>query len=326
MNLAETKRQCDEGSSRHIGPAEDDRETSCFQRGISVADGVPRSHLPGSFASIEAASRSLTQTAAKLAQLCTNEMPSSYKVQRPAEPRTPRIVSVTASPGWLPATQKKRTTLHETYFVASTCRIKLGREADRADHQLRLLVGHANLLDMLMEEMMDAEKGEERRLNALIRAAPKPQQTRKVQWIDTITEELEESEDSDSDDDPDGAGDPEGNKVSPIRPAKSPLPRSSTNYIVEDEQLSDEYETNEDDGEDDGLTLRRWPSKGYVPELISEGDSGSEDEDASASSQHHVRLSMSFSQHCSIAVKDSRDDMKCLNKPSGLTATIVGHA
>ena len=248
-------------------------------------------------------------------------MPSSYRVQKPAEPQTPHIVSVKASPRPLPtspASQRKRTTLEETYIVATTCRSKLAGEADRADHHLRLLVGHANMLDMLMEELLEVKRGEERRLNALIRAAPKPQQPRKVQWIDMIAQQLEESDDSDSDD---GSND-EVTGDSRLRAAKSPLPKLGASYFAEDEELSDEDEADDDGDREGELTLRRWSSNTYVPELTFEGDSGSEDDDALASSQIKVCLSASFSPQCSIAAKASRDD----DKPKVLAPAIVGHS
>ena len=53
-----------------------------------------------------------------------------------------------------------------------------------------------------------------------------------------------------------------------------------------------------------------------------EGDYGSEDDDALASSQVKVCLSASFSQQCSIAAKAFRDD----DKPKVLAPAIVGHS
>lgn len=41
----------------------------------------------------------------------------------------------------------------ETYFLASKARSKLSREASRHDHNLRVLVSHANLLDNLMDSL-----------------------------------------------------------------------------------------------------------------------------------------------------------------------------
>ena len=182
-------------------------------------------------------------------------MPSSYRVQKPAEPPTPNVVSVKASPRPLrtsQASQRKRTALEETYTVATTCRSKLAGEAERADHHLRLLVGHANMFDMLMEELVKVKKGEERRLNALIRAAPKPHQPRKVQWIDMIAQQLEESDDSDSDDEVTGG--------SRLRAAKSPLPKLGASYFAKDEDLSNEDEADDDGDREGELTLHRWSS------------------------------------------------------------------
>ena len=75
-----------------------------------------------------------------------------------------------------------------TYSVASTARTKLGREAQRADHDLRLLVGHANLLDTLMVELADAEREQEAWFNQSVKKASKPEEPRHIQWIDTIAE------------------------------------------------------------------------------------------------------------------------------------------
>ncbi|CAK3896023.1 uncharacterized protein RCC_01754 [Lecanosticta acicola] len=46
----------------------------------------------------------------------------------------------------------------ESYYIAWTARSKLSYEARQRDHKLRMLVGHANLLDKLVVEIAD-EKG-----------------------------------------------------------------------------------------------------------------------------------------------------------------------
>lgn len=48
--------------------------------------------------------------------------------------------------------------LAETYFLASKARAKLSREANKADHNLRILVSHANLLDNLMDSLSAKRK------------------------------------------------------------------------------------------------------------------------------------------------------------------------
>ena len=46
----------------------------------------------------------------------------------------------------------------QTYYLSHKARAKLSREAAQPDHDLRLLVGHANLLDSLMLELAEAEQ------------------------------------------------------------------------------------------------------------------------------------------------------------------------
>ncbi|KAH8661827.1 hypothetical protein BGZ61DRAFT_593629 [Ilyonectria robusta] len=50
----------------------------------------------------------------------------------------------------------------QTYYLAHKARVKLSSEAARADHDLRLLVSHANLLDSLMLELADTEREQEK--------------------------------------------------------------------------------------------------------------------------------------------------------------------
>lgn len=45
------------------------------------------------------------------------------------------------------AAVRRATKANELYYVASTARTKLGKEACRESHRLRMLVGHANTLD-----------------------------------------------------------------------------------------------------------------------------------------------------------------------------------
>lgn len=61
--------------------------------------------------------------------------------------------------------QKKKMSITQTYFLAHSARGKLSREAARPDHDLRLLVGHANMLDSLMIDLANAEQEQERWFN-----------------------------------------------------------------------------------------------------------------------------------------------------------------
>ena len=113
-----------------------------------------------------------------------------------------------------PATHKKTMSVTQTYYLAHKARAKLSREAAQPDHDLRLLVGHANLLDSLMIELADAEREQERWFNQTVannKAAAQQSANRRVQWADRIDEQPEEeyeedsdSSDSDSDSDFDG--------------------------------------------------------------------------------------------------------------------------
>lgn len=168
-----------------------------------------------------------------------------------------------------PPTKKQRMSLTQTYYIASTARTKLGREASRGDHDLRLLVGHANLLDVLMVELQDAEREQEAWFNESIRKANKPEQERHVQWIDSIAEEFEDDSDSESDSDDDIYDEQSQITV----PAQATYIVSSRE-IEEDEEDQD-YEM-QDMEYDDEHALTRTDS--HPPELVHEDSSDSEDD------------------------------------------------
>src|SRR3569833_4388026 len=88
--------------------------------------------------------------------------------------------------------QRKTMSITQTYYLAHKARGKLSSEAARPDHNLRLLVGPANLLASLMMELADAEREQESWFNQSVRGATKAtQQDRHVQWADTVVEEPE---------------------------------------------------------------------------------------------------------------------------------------
>lgn len=162
----------------------------------------------------------------------------------------------------------------QTYYLAHKARAKLSREAAQPDHDLRLLVGHANMLDSLMIELAEAEREQERWFNQSVRAAsPKKHATvtaadkRHVQWADRIEEDEEEFDSdssSDSDDDEDVAVPAVHNHIS----------RSAT--IVEEDEI-------EEDEEEDfaQLELVRTPSHSSSPPELVEHDLESSDDEAS---------------------------------------------
>lgn len=93
------------------------------------------------------------------------------------------------------AALKKNMSITQTYYLAHKARAKLSREAAQPDHDLRLLVGHANLLDTLMVELADAEREQERWFNQSVRGAS-TQKERHVQFTEQIVEEEEYDSDS----------------------------------------------------------------------------------------------------------------------------------
>lgn len=167
----------------------------------------------------------------------------------------------------------------QTYYLAHTARGKLSSEAARADHNLRLLVGHANLLDSLMLELAEAEQEQESWFNQSVKKATKTQEEPKhIQWADAIVEDPEEdwqaedadSSDSDSEYDSEDDMEMEDGVVSLSRVQSHPV--TSTSMEVEEEY--------EDDGEEDfeGLQLHLTQSHSANPPELDHDSDSSEDE------------------------------------------------
>ena len=166
--------------------------------------------------------------------------------------------------------------LTQTYYLAHTARGKLSKEAARGDHNLRLLVGHANLLDGLMLDLANAEQEQESWFNKSVKSNNTVEEPRHVQWADTISEDFEEAveeefyaESSDSDSESDD--EEEATVVHSTTPPSAPQATFAAADLDEDEAMEDE------DYEDD-LALTRTSSS-HPPELLHEdSDSDSEDE------------------------------------------------
>jgi len=207
-------------------------------------------------------------------------MPSRLRLQEEFDP----ISTGTIRPNYIssqPPQKKQKMSLTQTYYVASSARAKLGKEACRPDHNLRLLVGHANLLDSLMLELQDAEREQEAWFNSTVQKAQKSEEPKHIQWLDTIVQEDEEdsddaaSEASDSDSD----FDEEDFEMLPLKRLRSPPVTVTSQEIEEDEEADDMYEDDEDLPE---LALMRTRSHSSPPpELVD--DSDSEDESPPAS-------------------------------------------
>lgn len=204
-------------------------------------------------------------------------MPSTshLRIQSTFEPisaettRTPFVSS--------PPAKKQKMSLTQTYYIAASARSKLGKEACRADHDLRLLVGHANLLDSLMIELHDAERQQEAWFHNTVAKAQRSEEPRHIQWADTIVDDEEEDEEDDSSDDEDASDsesdyydeDGDFDMVMPRRIAQ-PAVQITTSNIDDDED--DQYDDLEDD---EGLALTRVPSQS-PPELVHDDESDDE--------------------------------------------------
>ncbi|EHK24549.1 uncharacterized protein TRIVIDRAFT_215619 [Trichoderma virens Gv29-8] len=183
---------------------------------------------------------------------------------------------MSASASLLRQATKKSMSITQTYYLAHKARAKLSREAAQPDHDLRLLVGHANLLDSLMLELAEAEREQERWFNQSVRNTKTSgsNNNRHIQWADRIEEEaVDEEYDSDSSSDSDDESDYDEMEMTNTRTTIIP---TSTVKVVEDEIMGD------DDLEEDyaQLELVRTPSHSNSPPELIDHDSESSDDEA----------------------------------------------
>lgn len=166
--------------------------------------------------------------------------------------------------------------LTQSFYLAHSARRLLAKEAAKADHDLRRLVGHANLLDGLMIDIADAEREQESWFNQSVNGAVKAEEAKRtVQWADTVSETAVEDEsdeerewDADSSDE---ESDEEEIDSANLISLRRPAPTTTTVTEVEDEDMED------DDENDANLALTRTPSAS-PPELMHEDSDSSEDE------------------------------------------------
>ena len=173
------------------------------------------------------------------------------------------------------APSRKSMSVTQTYYLAHKARAKLSREAAQPDHDLRLLVGHANLLDSLMVELAEAEREQERWFNQSVRntSGTKSSEKRHIQWADRIVEEAVDEEDeyeasSDSDSDSDFDYDEEDAKMTTAKPTVT-----VEQVEEDDEDLEEDYAQ---------LELVRTPSHSNSPPelLLDHHDSDSSDDES----------------------------------------------
>ncbi len=182
-------------------------------------------------------------------------MPSSIQFTSTTEAKA-RSSSIYSRPP-----KKQKMSISQTYFLAHSARGKLSKEASRADHDLRLLVGHANLLDSLMLDLASAEQEQEQWFNKSLSQSEEAVQEPEADW------EADDAEASDSDSDSDYDEDVEM------------VSQSTTTTTIVTATEVDEEVFDEDDEEDYGdLALTRTVSRHSPPELSEDSESESEDE------------------------------------------------
>jgi hypothetical protein len=166
----------------------------------------------------------------------------------------------------------------QTYYLAHTARSKLSREAAQSDHNLRLLVGHANLLDSLMLELAAAEQEQESWFNQSVKKASKTEEPRHIQWADAIVEDPEEdwqAEDADSSD-----SDSEYDSDEEMDTGIASLQRVPSHSVISQIAEVEDEEEYDDEEDFEGLQLQRTQSHSATspPELDHDEDDSSEDE------------------------------------------------
>jgi hypothetical protein len=224
---------------------------------------------------------------------------SSTALYRPTNPShlSTSTTSSTATPFFVAAQKKKTMSITQTYYLAHKARAKLSSEAARSDHNLRLLVGHANLLDSLMMELADAEREQESWFNQSVRGATRSEEReRHIQWADTVVEDPAEdwqAEDADSDSDSSDDDYQEDDiEMADVVVSLRQTPATITKVAA---QVTVHEEMDEDDLEEDyaHLELVRTHSHSSSPPELVDHDSDSSDDEAMPPSPPNAVLTFS---------------------------------
>ncbi|KAI4211662.1 MAG: hypothetical protein LQ351_005565 [Letrouitia transgressa] len=225
-----------------------------------------------------------------------------------------------------PPEKRQKMSLTQTYYLAHTARGKLSKEAARADHDLRLLVGHANLLDSLMLDLADAEREQESWFNQTVKGAAKASDEPKhIQWADTIQEEIEDEEyDDDSSDSDSDSEDDEIDYAQSVHFRR--LVQKASAVTTSESAIEDSDEEMEDDEEfDRNLALTRTPSHSsseYPPELMHESSDSESDEDMPPSPPSQELTLEAFSEKQRQAIATTGFYQTRSEKDAGITSSL----
>lgn len=227
-------------------------------------------------------------------------MPSRLRFQQEFDPITTGTIRPQLKTSQ-PPQKKQKMSLTQTYYIASSARAKLGKEACKPDHNLRLLVGHANLLDALMLDLHDAEREQEAWFNQTVQKAQKAEEPKHIQWADTIVEEEEEEDSEDDVSDSDSEFDEEEfeMQLSLKRIRSAPVAFSSEEMEEDDEEYYDE----EEESSELALTRTQSRSSQSPPELVDDSDS---DDDSPPASPPQLSLDLEmFDEKTSTTLSES---------------------
>lgn len=186
-------------------------------------------------------------------------------------------------PSKLREAQEKKMAYTQTYQLAQRARLKLQREASQHDHNLRLLVGHANLLDSLMISLADAEREQEQWFNEVMQgnmATEFEEDDEEEEQIEEISQcdgqgwlaaDYYSDSDSESDsesevDSDDGIEDAEYTHIT----RKRILPAYFSQAVIGVSEVDEYYEDFESEDEDGLYPLTRTSSHGSPPQLVAD--------------------------------------------------------
>ena len=178
---------------------------------------------------------------------------------------------------------------------------KLSSEATRLDLNLRLLVGHANLLDSLMVDLAEAEQEQESWFNQSVKKASRSEEPRHIQWADSIIEEPEEDWQAEDAETSESESDYDSDEDMYTESGIASLHRVPSHITTSFTEVGEDFE---DDGAEDlgELALHLTQShSNSPPELDHDSEDSSEDESMPPSPPSDALPSFSQKQREQIA-------------------------
>lgn len=208
-------------------------------------------------------------------------------------------------PSKLREAQEKKMAYTQTFQLAQRARGKLQREASQHDHNLRLLVGHANLLDNLMIALAEAEREQDKWFCDVVRGSIAAEDEEEEEesrdwpeqsyeghgWLAVDYSDSESEEDSESEADSDEE----------VEDVQYPMPRltrksshrSLSSYLHPTIGVSEVDEYDKDFEDEDGMyPLMRASSYGSPPQLVA--DLTDDEEEESTPPPSPPQLSLPF--------------------------------